>query len=271
MRLNDMMSVKKELIMLTSSLIRRMRLDLMSDLKENDEIGDDSDEQQQGSRNAISRQWIAHPRTLRLTTRPRPPMNPDGSRSRSFTRISKSCNMPSLIFSDSHSPEATVEKLVNDALIPLFRKLHPEPSGWDLSLINLCATNMARSATDDKNSAGRDIGRMFRRQETVLKEWKVDDLDTPPANHDAIETSPPTGDIDKMPLQDTATHTAQDDVHHGSEDAYISSTQESHGDDESSWEGENEAVNGGEACNVCGAVMPSFAMIAHLRFHSLPD
>ena len=267
MRLNDITSVKKELIMLTSSLIRRMRLDLMSDLEENDEIGDNSDEQQQGYRNAISRQWIAHPRTLRLTTRPRPPMNPDGSRSRSFTRISKSCNMPSLIFSDSHSPEATVEKLVNDALIPLFRKLHPEPSGWDLSLINLCATNMALSATDDKNSAGRDIGRMSRRQETVPKAWKVDDIDTAPTNHDAEKS--PTRYVDKMPMPDAVTSTFQDDVQHGSEDTYIS-TQESHGD-ESSWDGENEAANGGEACNVCGAVMPSFAMIAHLRFHSLPD
>lgn len=260
--------------MLTGSIIRRMRLDLMSNAEETDGSYEKNEvELQQGYKSATPGRWIAHPRTLRLTTRPRPPLNPDGSRSRSFTRMSRSCNMPSIVFSNSHSTEVIIEKIVNEAVIPLFRKLHPEPSGWDLSLINLCVTNMVLSATDDKNGSGRDIGRMFRRQESVLKEWKVDDIDTPPSDHDT-ETAHPENihtlaASDRSTSGETVTRTDHDNIQGGSEDTHIA-TQESYVD-ESAWDDENEGCDMAEACKACGAFMPSFAMVAHQRFHALPD
>ena len=91
--------------------------------------------------------------------------------------------MPSYIFSLTVSIEVLSAKLVEEALMPLFKKLHPEKSDWNLSLVNVCATNMATTASDSrgKGGSGRDISRMFRRQDEVLREWRVEDRDVAPS------------------------------------------------------------------------------------------
>ncbi len=73
-----------------------------------------------------------------------------------------------------------IEKLVQETLIPMFRRLHFQQGGWNLSLMNIGVTNMVEAASEDGKGKGRDIGKMFKRQEDVLKEWKVEDRDIPP-------------------------------------------------------------------------------------------
>jgi DNA polymerase iota len=227
--------VKKELTMLSTNLIRRMHLDLM------EEDGDDAEASAQG---LGRRKWLAHPRTLRLSTRPRPGLNPDGTRVRSFNRISRSMPMPNFAFSLTENANALAERLVQDALIPAFKKLHPERSGWNLSLVNVAVTNMAETAADSKDSEGRDISRMFRKQDDVLKEWRVADVDVAPEIQEAKN-----GLVDK----------ASDD------NAEIQATAPA------SWDSDEEADDVMQVCNRCGVSVPTFALIAHDRFHEIPD
>lgn len=138
--------VKSELVKLTISLLRRMR----TDLTENSAGG------------AI--RWRAHPRTLRLTSRPRRPSNPDNPY---HNRMSRSVALPRYVFNMGDRIEAVAEKLVQEHVLALFRRLHPEKSGWNLSLLNIAVTNMVDTAGDRKQNSGRDIGSMFQRQEPV--------------------------------------------------------------------------------------------------------
>lgn len=265
-RLDTMQEIRKELTMLASSLIKRMRLDLT----EADDEDDPPMKEEEEAPTAITttehqtqamRRWIAHPRTLRLTTRPRPPSNPDGSRTRSFNRISRSCPMPIFVFSLTERVEALAEKLVNDTLIPAFRKLHPDKSGWNLSLVNVGATNMAEAATDSKDGAGRDIGKMFRTQTDVLKEWKTEDRDVAPSEDE--------GGYRSAVSLNTVEVEEQEGPHRGSGGA-PPFTQDGSIDD-AAWDSEEDTLDSGEACSICRAVIPPFAMVAHERFHTMPD
>jgi DNA polymerase iota len=244
-RLETMPQVIKELRILAASLVKRMHIDLLED--------DDDDD-------SPAKRWIAHPKTLRLSTRPRPPFNSDGTRTRSFNRISRSCPLPNFVFNLRDGFDAIVEKLVQETLIPMFRKLHPYPSGWNLSLVNVCVTNMVETASEDGKGGGRDIGRMFKKQEEVLKEWKVEDRDMPPdpiqeaaaESHDAISTDPSAG------------NEVADSIMTGSE---VTATQVS--EEPVEWEDDEDEDENREICHECGATMPAFAMAAHERFHSL--
>ncbi|KAA6414581.1 MAG: hypothetical protein FRX48_01331 [Lasallia pustulata] len=293
-RLDTMQEIRKELNMLASSLIKRMQVDLT---EADDEDDPPMKEEEESSatitttehKGPVVRRWIAHPRTLRLTTRPRPPSNPDGSRTRSFNRISRSCPMPMFVFSLTESVDALADKLVNDALIPAFRKLHPDKSGWNLSLVNVGATNMAEAATDSKDGAGRDIGKMFRKQTDMLKEWKVEDRDVAPTNDNERENIPSDNTIRMEEgwdprrgfgagLLSTKDPSLDNDIvdmegegfsSHGSK-ATLLSTRDGSVDDDA-WHSEGDASDFGDACSICRAVVPPFAMLAHERFHAMPD
>lgn len=234
-RLDTMDEVKRELTTLSTSLIRRMHIDLTDT--------DDIDGEAFGIGPA-SKKWLAHPRTLRLSTRPRPVLRPDGSRARMFNRISRSMPMPTFAFSFAENYHALAERLVQDALIPAFKKLHPERSGWNLSLVNVAVTNMAETAADRKDSEGRDISRMFRNQDDVLKEWRVADVDIAPDMDEAEnDCSEEQVDLDTDP---------------GSTGS-------------GSWESDEEAEDVMHICNRCGVSVPTFALVAHERFHEIPD
>ncbi|KAF2808768.1 DNA/RNA polymerase [Mytilinidion resinicola] len=172
MRLDTMEEVLRELHTLTRSLITRMRIDLLED---DDELNTDSVAATGGKR------WIAHPKTLRLSSRPRPPLNADGTRTRTFNRISRSAPSPNFIFNLTETVDNLAEKLVAEVLLPLFRKLHPEKSGWNLSLMNIAITNMEDTASDTRAGTGRNIARMFKQQDDVLKQWRVEDRDRSPS------------------------------------------------------------------------------------------
>ena len=274
LRLDTLEQVSKELLMLSTSLIRRMRVDLAEDddMDGKVEQGDGDLASHQSDSNEIHKRWIGHPRALRLTTRPRPPRNPDGSRSRLFNRISRSGPMPQFIFSLTTDVDILAARLVQDALLPQFRKLHPEKSGWDLSLINVGATNIMEAASNERDGdagADRDIQKMFQRQDSVLRPWRVIEEDDNDRNEVDLETDPP----------ERAGASADGHVNHdGLSGGMLSSVGESrmHLQDSSmedmAWqENEDEPVVLGETCGACGAMMPRFAMGAHQRYHLLGD
>jgi DNA polymerase iota len=261
-----MPQVFKELRMLGTSLLRRMHIDLLED-DEDAPTANLSENHDQIS----GKRWIAHPKTIRLTTRPRPPQNSDGSRTRSFNRISKSGPLPNFVFNLREGVDAIVEKLVQETLIPMFHRLHPEKQGWNLSLMNIGVTNMLETASEDGAGGGRDIGRMFKHQNEVLKEWKFEDKDVPPditatehirgAEKEAVQLEEPS---DKHQAEPSA----------GNEATYPDST-DAHGlaeavvDDDAQWYGDEDGDVGFDRCFTCGAVMPAFAMAAHERYHDL--
>lgn len=273
LRLDTLTQVKKELYKLTISLIRRMHLDLTeADSDYGIDRGDDDVEDHgKGSRGIIvdaTRRWLAHPRTLRLSTRPRPPTQSDGTRSRAFKRISRSTPLPSFVFRLNDPGVLIADKLVDEVVLPLFSQLHPEASDYDLSLINVAVTDMMETASDNRNSGGRDIGRMFKRQDEVLKNWRVEDRDVAPSQDDRNGLDDIDRDTQSMksPLE-TPRPT---EVAKGSEDEVLH-TQASLVDDmvwDSDDDGEPELSG---SCSTCGAIMPPFAMAAHERFHLNPD
>lgn len=253
-RLDTMAQVLKEFRILATSLLQRMHTDLLED--------DDDPDSVNGKR------WTAHPKTIRLSTRPRPPLNADGTRTRSFNRISRSGPLPNFVFNLKEELEVLVEKLIQETLVPMFRRLHPSPKGWNLSLVNIGVTNMVETASDDGKSGGRDIGRMFKRQEEVLKEWKVEDKDVPPdspiiagesESYYAEETDPSAG------------NEVLESIMKGSEDVMQATQTSIDIDEQGTWEDDEEDDEGQEMCGECGAIMPAFAMPAHERFHSLEE
>jgi DNA polymerase iota len=218
-RLDTYEEVVEELKTLSRSLIKRMHIDLLEDGKD-----DDDDE-------LPNRRWLAHPKTIRLSTRPRGALDPlTGTRARSFQRVSRSAPLPNFIFNLNDSVDTIADRLVDESLLPLFRKLHPEKSGWNLSLLNVAVTNMVETASDSKSASGRDIGSMFKNQEDVLREWKVDDRDVPPQH---------------------------------------SESEADHNDWLSDEEMDEDLTS--TVCHLCGTQIPLFAMAAHQRFHENGD
>lgn len=250
-RLDNMSQVLKELRMLATSVIKRMYADLLED-----DVDHDSDN---------AKKWIAYPKTIRLSTRPRPRLSSDGARTRSFNRISKSGPLPNFVFSLKDSIDSIVEKLVQETLIPMFRRLHPQQSGWNLSLMNIGVTNMIEAASEGSGGEGRDISKMFRRQEDILREWKVEDKDIPP---DSVREEASRGEqLDEYQAEPSAGNEATDYIMVGSEDV-LYPTQNST-DENGEWEDNEDEGYNRELCKQCGAFMPAFALPAHERFHSL--
>ena len=268
LRLDTVDHVKKELRLLAGSLIKRLHIDLTA-LDDEDDNTTSTEGDNDGSVRGVSgpRRWLAHPRTLRLSTRPRPPVRPDGTRTRTFTRISRSTPMPTFIFDLKEDVDVLVERFVNEALFPCFRKLHPETSGWDLSLVNIAATNMLETGGDDKEAGGRDISRMFKKQDDVLKDWKVEDIDIAPSPTDECEQR--TAEDSPLASPETMELTEHLYFGQGSEDNLFYSQTTINGDDE--WESGDDTSPTGNVCRICGAIMPAFAMGAHDRFHVNPD
>ncbi|KAL8738645.1 MAG: hypothetical protein Q9181_000591 [Wetmoreana brouardii] len=266
-RLDTMAEVEKELRLLSKSLLSRIRADLSCVDDDDQPLAEELGGEENQSISALSkRQWLACPRTLRLTTRPRPPTNPDGARSRTFNRVSRSCDMPFLILNLSSSVEELSERLVHETLIPLFHKLHPEKSGWNLSLMNLCATNMSLTAASARDGAGRDISKMFKTQEHVLKEWRVDDTDTTTAVNDETPSNKRHGkmvSVDQVaPTEDLSGHNPENDWQSLTDEGqeYVDS-----------WQNDDEVSGFDYTCTMCGLAMPHFAIAAHERFHDLKD
>ncbi|KAK4157492.1 hypothetical protein C8A00DRAFT_40203 [Chaetomidium leptoderma] len=259
--LNEPHEIHRELLAITTSLLRRMHIDLLED------------DTTPGSSSSSSRRWLAHPKTIRLTTRPHNP--PSGNKPYNWARASRSCPLPGFVFVLDNNPTQTAERLVTETLLPLFYKLHnhhpnPNPNnphdhplldvdplksqlqqqqqqqqqlggGWNIGLINVCVTNMA-GVEVAASRRGRDIGDMFRRQEGVLKEFTV--YDTPP------------------PIP---THEDEEEDEDEDED-------EDDGEGESdTWDHDDTPPEDSGRCPLCDRRIPRFAMSAHERYHSMEE
>lgn len=251
LRLDNLGQVLKELRMLASGLLTRMHTDLL----EYDSLGDhvDSMAPTSAATTISGKRWLALPRTIRLSTRPRAPKNPDGSRSRSFARISRSAPMPNFVFSLTENVDALSSRLVSEVLVPLFRKIHHEKSGWDLSLINIAVTNMVDAASDTNRGAiGRNIATMFRNQDDVLKQWKVDDESEMQGE---LAQGRPSLE------QDQAISRGLSSIDMNHEDTQATVTDE--------WQSDEDDLANDDMfhCEQCDAVLPTFAAEAHRRWH----
>ncbi|KAI1438998.1 hypothetical protein GGR50DRAFT_217323 [Xylaria sp. CBS 124048] len=224
--LQTQVDILRELRALATSLIRRMRVDLTS-------------------ASTQPPRWLAHPRTLRLSTRTKPKSST--SEAQNYARSSRSMPLPNFVFQLApSSAEEIAERLVTEALLPLFRRLHPERNGgWNIALLNVCVANMAVAAAvgDTKMGVvgvpGRDIGRMFRTQEQKLREWTV--YESPPAERVDGDRGVVDGDLS---VDSSSTPDVDDEV----------------------WE-ESDS----QCCPVCGHGIPAFAMAAHERFHAMGE
>ncbi|OJJ70995.1 hypothetical protein ASPBRDRAFT_196534 [Aspergillus brasiliensis CBS 101740] len=240
-RLDSLDSVRKELVSLTGSLLRRMRADLT---EKDREIDSTAANPSTGSKV----RWLAHPRTLRLSTRPRSAT--DNAQAYHGGRISRSAPLPSYVFHLDESVDALAERLVQDQLLSMFRKLHPERTGWNLRLMNVAVTNLVDAAGERKQSSGRDIGKMFQSQGSR----RNDDLAISEPMH--------------LSTGERGTIVSPQEVSHPGDAAAMTENEVK----DAAWE-ESDGEDGMAcvACGVCGAMIPHFARDAHEAFHSIPD
>ncbi|KAK3397398.1 hypothetical protein B0T20DRAFT_441272 [Sordaria brevicollis] len=156
--LTSIEKIRSELAKITTSLLRRMKTDLLDD----------------------KTKWMARPKTLRLTTRPR--VDPKEGHGYGYLRVSKSVPLPFYIFRIAGDDEEVIvvkqvaERLVTETLLPMFHQLHSQliskdekikGKGYSIGLLNVCVTNMDAmdmSGSGDSRGGGRDIKDMFMRQ-----------------------------------------------------------------------------------------------------------
>jgi len=239
--LDTMAEVTQELRKLAASLLRRMHVDLV------DDEGNDGDTALEDRK-----KWLAHPRTLRLTTRPRTAAG-DG-RPYNFNRVSRSQPLPNFVFGFSAPKEDIVDKLVSEHLVPMFRRLNPERGGWHTGLLNICVANMARTGTSDPAGRGRDISVMFRTQDDVLRDFRVHD-------DDAVEHGDAGGGVG---VQNGVGDTPGEPARLQQEDQDEST--------DGGWEEEDESgLEESVTCAQCGHRILGFAAGAHQRYHLLGD
>ncbi|KAK3989855.1 hypothetical protein QBC44DRAFT_326727 [Cladorrhinum sp. PSN332] len=219
--LNEISDIHRELVSISTSLLRRMHVDIS---EEGDSMATPS----------APRKWLAHPKTIRLTTRPY--TDPSENKPYGWAQASRSCPLPSFVFNTSAADQKVmVERLVVDVLFPLFHKLNPARRGWNIGLLNVCVTNMTDEST---STGGRDISVMFRQQETVLREFTTYE------------------DSEGIDARDDSARTEYRDEEEGSDEE----------EDDDLWDQEPSP---GEPCPICGHIIPSFALAAHERYHSM--
>ncbi|KAL4808384.1 hypothetical protein BDV18DRAFT_134847 [Aspergillus unguis] len=233
-------AVRKELLLLSASLIRRMRTDLTESYS--DEATSNASQRLKSPEASKEKlRWLARPRTLRLSTVPRPVPGSDTTQLRGSSRISHSAPLPQFVFNLDDSVDALAERLVRESAISMFRKLHRDRTSWNLRVLNLAVTNMAEVAGDAKHNSGRDISKMFQRRETEEE------------HKDANSTTGPS------PVQLSGEHVSPTPLSLPA----ASGLWESDGDSD----GEVERMPC-VPCTICGAMIPHFALVAHEVYHS---
>ncbi|OHW99889.1 impb mucb samb family protein [Colletotrichum incanum] len=216
--LKSISQIEGELRKISASLVRRMRTDLLTD--------DDSIE-------PGGQRWIAHPKTLRLSIRSWPTESTPN-----FQRISRSQPLPNFIFTLKEPPESIAERLTAELLLPTMKKFYPPGHRWNLQLMNICVANMAASGSEAGPGVGRDISVMFRKQDDVLRQWRVD-----------------------------TTVVEDDDEQWASEDEVEEEMELGEFNEGASWEGDLVTAR----CPLCGHCIPPFALAAHARYHELGE
>lgn len=253
--LSTVVEVERELLKLTASLLRRMHVDLVEE-----EGHDDAETQHLALTNGLDagsrapqkrRTWLAHPKTLRLSTRPKTSYK-DG-KPYNWGRASRSQPLPTFVFSSTNSTEddAVVGRLVREILLPTFFALNPDKGGWNIGMINICVTSMVPTAAEPGAAgSGRNISQMFKRQEDVLREFRVRD-----------ENEDETGPQETVIREGSASGECSDDDGMDLDGADYADSESGSWDD----------LDGTQACGRCGHNIPPFALAAHERYHDLGD
>jgi DNA polymerase iota len=139
--------------------------------------------------------------------------------------------MPGFVFQLNEATSVLADKLVEEALVPMFRKLHHEKAGWNLSLINVAATNM------------------FRRQDEVLRDFKVtvqpENVDEAPTSYTTVTGEPSPESLGELSAAE--------------------------GESGMGWESDDSDSQLLERCDLCHSAMPAFALSAHRRYHELSN
>lgn len=242
--LSTVEAVQRELRKLAASLLRRMYVDLTEEQAGPDPVRSSAlAPGAVGERTARRVKWLAHPKTLRLSTRPKTSFT--DAKPYNWGRSSRSQALPTFIFNDDDD-EAIVKKLVEETLLPMFSILNPGKSGWNIGMINICVASMSLVATEKAVAgSGRDISHMFNRQDDVLREFKVyaQEDPSPQGREDIVKP------MDH--LEESAVQVVEFDFDHESEP----------------W----DAQDGSQLCDICGHYIPPFAIAAHGRFHEVGD
>ncbi|RYO78821.1 hypothetical protein DL766_008726 [Monosporascus sp. MC13-8B] len=287
--LNALPEVLREMHAVATSLVRRMRVDLTTAAEEL------TDPSSAGCvalppRTQQKRRWLAYPKTLRLSTCAHPGKSGSASSTSnpSFSRISRSQSLPSFAL-DLERPCAEVaERLVREALLPLFRRLHVgRAAGWNLALLNVCVANMVPVAGDDGGggggaAGGRNISRMFQTQGERLREWSAwdDDATTTKATTASPSLCSPRhgngvidGDAEDGAAANGASEGKNDveDAGSASAETEVWAADDGDSDSDVGWEDEDGDSVAQQRCAACGHAVPIFAMSAHERFHALGD
>ncbi|KAF7592858.1 hypothetical protein BBP40_012337 [Aspergillus hancockii] len=251
--LNTLDEVRRELVSLAVSLIRRMRTDLTE--KDHDvDPGRGRAHNASASRETPKVRWVARPRTLRLSTRPRPLPTSNGARAHNLNRISRSTPLPQYIFHLNASIDALAEQLVHEHVMSMFRKIIPERAGWDIRLLNIAVTNMVDAAGERKQSNGRDIEKMFQKQDMGHRLEPPVLLKRVSAEADKQHVGVPNLSSNDTSSNSQVTMGFERSQYENGDDAWVESD-----DDE-----DMSCV----ACASCGALIPHFALVAHEMYHS---
>lgn len=241
--LNTVEEVERELLKLAASLLRRMRVDLTREQADADSLAHSmiaTENRSEPPKRLIK--WLAHPKTLRLSTRPKTSMA--DAKPYNWGRSSRSQALPTFVF-NNNDDAATVEKLVEATLLPMFFKINPEKSGWNIGMINICVANMILIASEKHMAGnGRNISYMFKRQEDVLRDFKV-------YAHDESATQDEEDTVEMWDFRDESFQV--DNI-----DSDV---------DSQPW----DAQDGSQPCPICGHYIPPFATAAHHRYHVLGD
>ena len=263
---NSIEELKYQMKSLAKNLIKRMHLDLVvTDVEESNRALQKPRCESLGSKTQSDslRRWLAHPKTLRLATRLKRVQNPDGSRTRSFNRSSRSTAVPNFLFDLNEPIDILTERLVVESLLPLFRKLHPEKSGWNLTIINVAVTGMVETAGDAKAAVGRDIGKMIMKQQrkdthagSKEENGTFSRSDSPNYSNIEKDNELPEDSCQTVPIGQPATAPADN-----SKVSNLSGWEA----DEEQWDQNDETAV--YTCRLCGACLPEFAIDAHQEFH----
>lgn len=271
--LNTQAELMRELHALSRSLIRRMRVDLV--------VADDDSTRPSAGETGTPQKWLAYPKTLRLSTRVKArPGVTDGSqqappRDNYYNRSSRSSPLPTFVFGLKDGIEYAAERLVDESILPLFRRLHSERQNWNLALINICVTNMVATGNEDGSiGGGRDISKMFKTQYAKLKEFTVYSNNLP-APVTVAKQSPSRelgglSDNIAAVVPPGSTGAAEVLAKDNADDDYPMEEGEAEGM-VMTWDNDDDDEVDGRRCPECGQRIPEFAMSAHLRFHALGD
>lgn len=252
--LNTAAEIERELLKLTASLLRRMHVDLAQDEDQppspSTNMGDSASQAPQPRR-----RWLAHPKTLRLSTRPKTSLS--DNRPYNWARASRSQPLPTFVFNNSFDDGAIVARLVKETLLPMFCALNPDRSNWNIGMINICVANMVPTAAETGAAgSGRDISLMFRRQETVLRDFRVFDEGPAPGQDHG---NPQERVLEAAQQADEQARCSEESK--GFNSAHFADTVSE------TW----EDLDGGQTCETCGRNIPLFATLAHKRYHEIGE